>query len=571
MVSDPSTDHIVRWSDDGSSFLVLDEFAFAKQLLPVYFRHKNFSSFVRQLNFYNFHKRQQDGKYTRLQHPYFKRGQVHLLSHIKRKTTHDATQSVKYAIASLTSQVKDLKTQYEDLFKIQQQILYIFSRYMRAHPPATEGRLPRVIAGGRERLMLRGAAGGGGGAHLSPIDSEDGDGDVQPLHPHPNVEVLEDGAEDEEQDVTITELKAGEGDEVEDFEADEHDLMDEEEGEENKEHTEATAQAFAELQSLQEMISQLPGRQDFLSSIPPIPVPPRPPRGSSAASSTRSSPPITTTSTAPSPLNPTAPANPATSAFPVPGSGSEPYVFEPPSPSSMLPTYNAFADISPTAALPPLYPASGPVPLTPTSIRSSRLNPKLLYSQEHYAKMEHKGEDTREDRTDSPSSSSSTPLAPINGQRSRAQRRMDPQPTALASLPSYQPPTPPFTPSSQAWVPSSPLALPSLPLNYYQQPPPTTTSSASSAYLSPPLTPTASSSSAWMGAGPGIGDEYEGLGAYGGPEEGWGRSGGRSGSGGGGEGVGLLGHVRRESVESTDSLDASGVRREAGASLYRYQ
>ena len=54
MVSDPSTDSIVRWTDDGNSFLVLDEFAFAKQLLPLYFRHKNFSSFIRQLNFYNF-------------------------------------------------------------------------------------------------------------------------------------------------------------------------------------------------------------------------------------------------------------------------------------------------------------------------------------------------------------------------------------------------------------------------------------------------------------------------------------------------------------------------------------
>ena len=54
MVSDPSTDNIVRWTDDGSAFLVLDEFAFARQLLPLYFRHKNFSSFIRQLNFYNF-------------------------------------------------------------------------------------------------------------------------------------------------------------------------------------------------------------------------------------------------------------------------------------------------------------------------------------------------------------------------------------------------------------------------------------------------------------------------------------------------------------------------------------
>ena len=43
----------------------------------------------------------------------------------------------KDAIQSLTAQVADLKHQYDDLFKIQQQILYIFSRYMRANPPGS--------------------------------------------------------------------------------------------------------------------------------------------------------------------------------------------------------------------------------------------------------------------------------------------------------------------------------------------------------------------------------------------------------------------------------------------------
>ena len=565
MVSDPSTDAIVRWSDDGASFLVLDEFAFAKQLLPAYFRHKNFSSFVRQLNFYNFHKRQQDGKYTRLQHPFFKRGQVHLLSRIKRKTTHDATQSVKFAIAALTSQVKELKTQYEDLFKIQQQILYIFSRYMRAHPPATEGRLPRVIAGGRERLMLRGAAGAAGGAHLSPIDSEDGDSDLQqqPLHPHPNVEVLEDGAEDDEQhDAHITELKEGDGEGeegVDDFDADEAELMDDEDGEEHKEHTEATAQAFAELQSLQDMISQLPGRQTILSSIPTIPLPPRPPRTSSAASS-RSTPPANTTPAAPlPPTKLTLPTPAATIDFSPSPSGSEPYVFEPPSPSSTLPTYNAFADISPTAALPPMYPTAAHV-TPPTSARSSRPNPKLLYSQEHYAKMEHSGEDAREQgaHTTTPASSSLPSSAPANGQH-RVQRRTDahPTPSAPPPPPSYQPPSPPFAPSNHAWVPTSPLGLPTLATHYFAQPLPT--SSSTVVYTSPPLTPTAASSTAWMGAGPGM-DEYD-MSGYGGGEEGWGGGGGRSGSGGGGGGepVGLLGHLRADSGESADGLGQAGT------------
>lgn len=52
MVDDPSTDQIVSWSRGGSSFVVWDPHAFSTSLLPRYFKHNNFSSFVRQLNTY---------------------------------------------------------------------------------------------------------------------------------------------------------------------------------------------------------------------------------------------------------------------------------------------------------------------------------------------------------------------------------------------------------------------------------------------------------------------------------------------------------------------------------------
>ncbi|KAF2093957.1 hypothetical protein NA57DRAFT_80962 [Rhizodiscina lignyota] len=48
---------LIRWSDDGNSFIVLDEDEFAKTLIPELFKHNNYASFVRQLNMYGFHKR----------------------------------------------------------------------------------------------------------------------------------------------------------------------------------------------------------------------------------------------------------------------------------------------------------------------------------------------------------------------------------------------------------------------------------------------------------------------------------------------------------------------------------
>ena len=52
MVDDPSTDVVVSWSANNNSFVVWNVPEFARDLLPKFFKHNNFSSFVRQLNTY---------------------------------------------------------------------------------------------------------------------------------------------------------------------------------------------------------------------------------------------------------------------------------------------------------------------------------------------------------------------------------------------------------------------------------------------------------------------------------------------------------------------------------------
>ncbi|XP_042743761.1 heat shock factor protein 2 isoform X2 [Lagopus leucura] len=113
LVGEAPSNQLITWSQNGQSFLVLDEQRFAKEILPKYFKHNNMASFVRQLNMYGFRKvvhvdsgivkLERDGL-VEFQHPYFKQGREDLLEHIKRKVS--------------SSRPEENKISQEDLSKI---------------------------------------------------------------------------------------------------------------------------------------------------------------------------------------------------------------------------------------------------------------------------------------------------------------------------------------------------------------------------------------------------------------------------------------------------------------------
>ncbi|CAL9155189.1 unnamed protein product [Musa hybrid cultivar] len=92
LVDDPSVDDMISWNEDGSTFVVWRPAEFARDLLPKYFKHNNFSSFVRQLNTYGFRKIVPDR--WEFANDCFRRGEKRLLCDIHRRKITQAAPAV---------------------------------------------------------------------------------------------------------------------------------------------------------------------------------------------------------------------------------------------------------------------------------------------------------------------------------------------------------------------------------------------------------------------------------------------------------------------------------------------
>lgn len=91
---------VCSWSEDGETFVVKHPKKFEQEIIPQFFKHSKFSSFVRQLNFYAFRKIKTNdsiridaaleaatANYWRFFHPKFQRGKPEWLQDIKRSSS----------------------------------------------------------------------------------------------------------------------------------------------------------------------------------------------------------------------------------------------------------------------------------------------------------------------------------------------------------------------------------------------------------------------------------------------------------------------------------------------------
>jgi len=112
---------IASWDDSGQTFIVKDTKAFATNIMPNYMQTKQFDSFIRNLNFYDFHKihalpipkSDRDpgaAKHVKYRHPNFQRNKMDLVKEIKR-----STRKVRNAAAQQEKDVEQIKHKVKKL------------------------------------------------------------------------------------------------------------------------------------------------------------------------------------------------------------------------------------------------------------------------------------------------------------------------------------------------------------------------------------------------------------------------------------------------------------------------
>ena len=86
ILENESYKNIIHWTEDGKYFIISNLHDFTEQILPHYYKHNNYSSFIRQLNMYDFHKKKSGQNEHVFHHENFIRNRKDLLKLIKRKS-----------------------------------------------------------------------------------------------------------------------------------------------------------------------------------------------------------------------------------------------------------------------------------------------------------------------------------------------------------------------------------------------------------------------------------------------------------------------------------------------------
>lgn len=128
----------IHWSEDGNSIVISNITQLTKKILPKYFKHNNYASFVRQLNMYNFHKvrncQKQKENEQIFQHEKFRREQNwEAILNIKRKIKYDINLDKKSStpkddVAKIQNYIENLKSKSVSKTSLENMIVFLLDK-----------------------------------------------------------------------------------------------------------------------------------------------------------------------------------------------------------------------------------------------------------------------------------------------------------------------------------------------------------------------------------------------------------------------------------------------------------
>ncbi|CAD8191465.1 unnamed protein product [Paramecium pentaurelia] len=125
----------IGWNKEGTTFQILDSSLLTEQIMPQYFKHRNYQSFLRQLNMYGFKKLKNKQGKSEFQHSQFRRGLKNNLLNIKRRNQDDIKQSLEcltkeFEQESYLNEHQKLRKQLVELQSNQRSLLEEIRRQM---------------------------------------------------------------------------------------------------------------------------------------------------------------------------------------------------------------------------------------------------------------------------------------------------------------------------------------------------------------------------------------------------------------------------------------------------------
>ncbi|CAD8178470.1 unnamed protein product [Paramecium pentaurelia] len=95
ILENESLSNLISWNKEGTAFIVYNPHELSSKVLANYFKHKNYPSFLRQLNMYNFKKTRNQYGSSEFRHKWFKKGQKNMIQYIRRRNQEESDSKIE--------------------------------------------------------------------------------------------------------------------------------------------------------------------------------------------------------------------------------------------------------------------------------------------------------------------------------------------------------------------------------------------------------------------------------------------------------------------------------------------